>query len=322
MVKVSIIVPVYNVEKYIDQSAYSLVNQSLKEIEIIVVNDGTKDDSQLIIDKYCENYPKLIRSFIKTNGGLSDARNYGVPYATGEYIAFVDSDDYVELDLYENMYNMAINQNLDLVVADIQYVWENNEKKPQYMAGLNKSYKVDINKQLFLSPLFSWNKLYRRKLFIDLDCVYPLNLWYEDIPVSLIFFANAKNIGYYNKVGFHYLQRSSSILASGYNKKMYDIFTIFEQIIPVFKKEKLYEQYKDVLEYLYIENFLLYGAFRFLKTDEYKELMLKGFSFVENEFPNWRKSKYLSHLTLKNKIFLKLNNRFTMSLWHKYLNRG
>ena len=94
MVKVSVIVPVYNVEKYIDKCLDSLVNQTLKDIEIIVVNDGSPDDSQQVIDMYVKKYPKKIKSYIKENGGQGSARNLGLEHAKGEYISFVDSDDY------------------------------------------------------------------------------------------------------------------------------------------------------------------------------------------------------------------------------------
>ena len=103
-IKVSVIVPVYNVEAYLERCLDSLVKQTLEEIEIIVVNDGTKDNSQAIIDRYAAAYPQKVISLIKENGGLSDARNYGIPYAHGEYIGFVDSDDYVDADMYERLY--------------------------------------------------------------------------------------------------------------------------------------------------------------------------------------------------------------------------
>src|SRR5574344_2022066 len=103
MIKVSVIVPVYNVEKYLPKCLDSLVNQTLQDIEIIVVNDGTKDNSQKIIDKYAKKY-KNIKSYIKENGGLSDARNYGVAKANGEYISFIDSDDYIDKKMLEKMY--------------------------------------------------------------------------------------------------------------------------------------------------------------------------------------------------------------------------
>ena len=106
--KVSIIIPVYGVEKYISKCLDSLVKQTLNDIEIIVVNDGTKDNSQKIIDKYVKKYPDKVKSFIKENGGQGSARNYGLKQANGDYIGYVDSDDYVELEMYEKLYNKAI----------------------------------------------------------------------------------------------------------------------------------------------------------------------------------------------------------------------
>ena len=102
--KLSIIVPVYVVEKFVDKCLNSLVKQSLKEIEVIVVNDGTKDNSQKIIDKYVKKYPDKIKSYIKENGGQGSARNIGIEKARGEYISFVDSDDWLDLDALEKMY--------------------------------------------------------------------------------------------------------------------------------------------------------------------------------------------------------------------------
>ena len=108
MPKVSVVVPVYNVEKYLDKCLNSLVYQTLDDIEIIVVNDSSPDNSQDIIDKYRKAYPNKIKSFIKENGGVGDARNYVVSKCLGEYIGFVDGDDYVNLDMYEEMYSKPI----------------------------------------------------------------------------------------------------------------------------------------------------------------------------------------------------------------------
>ena len=112
MPKVSVIVPVYNVEKYIEKCLESLVNQTLKDIEIIIVNDGSKDKSEKIINKFLSKYKNIVY-VEKQNGGLSDARNYGMKYAKGEYIAFLDSDDYVDTTIYEKMYNKAKEENAD-----------------------------------------------------------------------------------------------------------------------------------------------------------------------------------------------------------------
>ncbi len=320
MCKLSVIVPVYNVEKYLDKCLNSLVNQGLDDYEIIVVNDGTKDNSQKIIDGYVNKYPNLVKSYIKENGGLSDARNYGVKRANGEYITFLDSDDYIEDDTYKHMLDMAYKDNLDLVVSDLEYVWEDGSKKSFVKEGLNKVSDDDL-KNLFLSPLFSWNKIYRKSLFDKLGCKYPVGLWYEDIPVTLKFFSSICKVGYYRCACYHYLQRSTSILGSSYNDKMYDIFTIFDGVIKDFKDRGVYDKYYAELEYLFIEHFLVYGAFRFLRTDHYKDLMSKAFDFVLEYFPNFRDNKYIKTLGKKNMVFLKTNNKLTMGFWHWYLSK-
>ena len=125
MPKVSVIVPVYNVEKYIDKCLESLVNQTLKDIEIIIVNDGSTDNSIKIVEEYKEKYKNKIIYLEKENGGLSDARNYGIQYAKGEYIAFLDSDDYVDRKMYEKLYNKAIENNSDIVECDFYWKYTN-----------------------------------------------------------------------------------------------------------------------------------------------------------------------------------------------------
>ena len=126
MPKVSIVVPIYNVEKYLEQCIDSIINQTLKEIEIILVDDGSPDNCPQICDDYVKKDSR-IKVVHKTNGGLSSARNAGIEIATGDYIGFVDSDDYIELDMYEKMYNIAIENNVDFVMSD--YYSVSNEGK-------------------------------------------------------------------------------------------------------------------------------------------------------------------------------------------------
>ena len=128
MVKVSIIVPFYNVEKYIEKCLTSLVNQTLEEIEIILVNDGSKDESIKVAKDFEQKYPAKIRYYEKPNGGLGDARNFGIKFAKGEYIAFLDSDDYVEPTMYEEMYEMAIKEKSDMVECDFWWEYPNKKK--------------------------------------------------------------------------------------------------------------------------------------------------------------------------------------------------
>lgn len=132
MPKLSIIVPVYNVEKYIERCLNTLVNQTLQDIEIIIVNDGSTDKSKEIIKKYLKKYSEKIQYYEKENGGLSSARNFGLNYAKGEYIAFLDSDDYVELNMYEEMFNLAKEENADMVECDFLWEWKKNERNEKH----------------------------------------------------------------------------------------------------------------------------------------------------------------------------------------------
>lgn len=316
--KVSVIVPVYNVEKYLAKCLDSLVFQTLEEIEIIVVNDGTKDNSQQIIDHYVASYPNKVFSYIKENGGLGDARNYGLHYASADYIGFVDSDDYVEKTMFEKMYTQAITENADLVLCDIEYVWENSNERKK-LPGFRNMVGIDTSKLVFLSPLFAWNKLYRKELFTNYGLHYPKRLWYEDIPVTIPIFAHAKIISYIDEVLIYYVQRNSSIMASKDTTKMNDIFEVLMQVYNYYKQHDILDKYKLELEYLFVEQLILYGSFRFFRTDSSGKLMKQALNMMQEYFPNWRKNTYIHTLHAHYQIYLKTVNSFTIPFYKAFV---
>lgn len=317
-VSVSVIVPVYNVEKYLDECLSSLVNQTLSELEIIVVNDGTKDNSQSIIDHYVKQYPNKVVSLIKENGGLGDARNYGIPYAKGEYIGFVDSDDVVHLEMVEKMFNKAKLEDSDLVLCDLEYFYETSSEK-MVKEGLVQIENIDVNKTIFLSPLFAWNKLYRRSLFIESGIKYPVGLWYEDIPVTVPFFTLAKKISYVHETLIYYRQRSTSIMGSVDNPKVKDIFDIMHLCLNYFKDHNLLETYHDELEFLFLEHLMLNGGFRFLLSHKYKDYLAFSIDTLDLNFPHWRNNKYLFTLPRRYQIYIKYMHSFMIYPFSIYL---
>ena len=153
MIKVSVIVPVYNGEEYIRKCLNSLVNQTLDSLEIIVIDDGSKDNTKTILDEFIYQYPEIIKVYSVSNGGQGRARNYGVQFATGKYIGFVDSDDYVSPTMYETLYQKAISGDYDLVISSYYRVDEQERILFSEMKE-SKPNKLDIN----TSP---WNKLYK-----------------------------------------------------------------------------------------------------------------------------------------------------------------
>ena len=311
MPKVSIIVPVYNVERYIVRSMDSLVNQTLKDIEIIVVNDGSTDNSKKLIEIYQEKYPNKIKLVDKENGGLSDARNYGIPHATGEYIAFLDSDDYVELDTYEKMYNKAKEDDSDLVECD--FIWEYPDRK-----------KIDTGKiynnkkeMLTYARVVAWNKLIKRSLIEEHKIEFPKGLRYEDVE----FFY--KMVPYYNKVSFvkepliHYIQRSSSI-SNTQNERTKEIFTIMDNVIKYYKENNLYEEYKTELEYTYARLLLCSSLFRITKIEDAKirkQLLNETWKRLNNEFTNWKKNEILKKDKSAKNFYMKTVNKFTYKIY-------
>lgn len=186
MIKVSIIVPVYNVEKYLGTCLESLINQSLKEIEIICVNDGSTDDSLLILEEFARKDSRII-IINKENEGQSVARNIGVEKARGEYLGFVDSDDWVEVNYFEKLYNSAKKYDCDIACAGFKNFKKNNIK-------IRKSYEAEllcttVNDKIRLDNLpadnYIWNKIYKRSAWKDLGVKFQPCRFYEDIALII-----------------------------------------------------------------------------------------------------------------------------------------
>lgn len=311
MPKVSVIVPVYNVEKYLIKSLDSLVNQTLEDIEIIVVNDGSTDNSKKIIEVYKEKYQDKIKYLEKPNGGLSDARNFGIPHATGEYIAFLDSDDYVELDTYEKMYNKAKEENSDIVECD--FIWE-YPNKTKIDTGTIYTNKKEM---LTYARVVAWNKLIKRDLLEKYKIKFPKGLRYEDVE----FFY--KMVPYYNKVSFvkepliHYIQRESSI-SKVQNERTKEIFEVLDNVINYYKNKNLYNEYKDELEYTYTRLLLCSSLFRMVKIKDKKvkkELLNATWTNLNKKFPNWKKNKILKENKSMKNLYMKTINKITYKIY-------
>ena len=301
MPKVSVIIPVYNVEKYIEECLNSLVNQTIKDdLEVIIVNDGSKDKSQEIINEYVKKYPNLFKSFIKENGGQGSARNYGVKYATGEYLGFVDADDYIKENMYEILYNEAIQKNLDIVVCDMLWVYENG--KIQSRSTLPNFLK-DFNYYTYiLSNPGPVNKIYKRELWNREKIVFPEDILYEDLAIIPAIPKYTKKIGYINKELYLYRQRqNSTMLKTQYNKRLLDIIKSCNYVYTTLKDT----EFIDELEYLYIFQLIYYASFRFLEFNKYEDIE-KCVGEVKLKFPDWKNNKYYKRKSIIFKIFCNL----------------
>lgn len=215
---ISVVVPIYNVEKYLERCVDSIINQTYKNIEILLINDGSKDSSYEIC-KNAQNKDKRITTFSKENGGLSDARNYGLERAVGEYICFIDSDDYINPKMIEKLYEQIEEKNSDIAIVHYNIVNDGEVNNQEITDLKENTYEYNSEsaiRQLFNEDSFrdfAWNKLYKKTLFENIR--YPFGKLMEDLGTTYLLFDNSEKISYSKLPLYYYVQREGSIL----NKK-------------------------------------------------------------------------------------------------------
>ena len=312
MPKISVIVPVYNVENYIEKCLKSLVNQTMHDIEIIIVNDGSKDNSKNIVKSFEEKYPEKIVYLEKENGGLSDARNYAMPYAKGEYIAFLDSDDYVENDMYEKMYEIAQKENSDLVECD--FYWEYPNKIKEDIGQIYYGKKEMLEKV----RVVAWNKLIKRDILEKTKIQFPKGYRYEDVEFTYKLIPHLEKVSFFKKPCIHYIQRENSI-SNSQNERTKEIFDVLDNVIKYYKENGYYDEYKEELEYTYARILLCSSLKRMckIKDIEKKEKLLNTtWENLNTKFPNWKENKILKNKSWKNR-YMKSVNKFTFKIYCK-----
>ncbi|HFI0136056.1 TPA: glycosyltransferase family 2 protein [Streptococcus suis] len=211
---VSIIVPIYNVEKFLPRCIESICNQTYENIEILLINDGSTDESEQICVDFMARDPR-IRYFLKENGGLSDARNYGIERACGKYLAFIDSDDFVESDFILRLYDALVQQNASVAIAGFSKVDENGtilkkeqlENEELVLTGREVCKKLHSEKgQVFV---VAWNKLYKKELFTNLK--YAKGKLHEDEYLAYQLFYEIEPIAIVEECLYYYVERRESI---------------------------------------------------------------------------------------------------------------
>lgn len=316
MVKVSIIVPIYNTEKYLIKCLDSLVNQTLTDIEILLINDGSTDNSQKIIDEYVKKYPNICRCFRQENSGQACARNVGINSARGDFIAFVDSDDYVDITAYEKAYDFAIKNDLDIISFD----FFKEDEKQNYVSESSyyyfDGYPDDI--KYVLNETSAWNKLIRKKVLDDNNIRFTENIIYEDLELIPRLALYTSKIGYLKDQLYHYIIRENSTMRQKkYNIKLNCIFKVMESL----KKNFIESKYKEELEYLYIEHLLHGATLRYLDYSEGEKDIIKIADVMKKDFPNWSKNKYFKKRSFKYRLFCKLAYKKKIGLLKKILKK-
>ncbi|WP_160138076.1 glycosyltransferase family 2 protein [Chryseobacterium sp. c4a] len=311
--RISIIVPVYNVENYLTKCLDSLVNQTHQDIEILVVDDGSKDNSGKIIENYAANYPDKIKAFTKENGGLSDARNFGLDKATGDYIGFVDSDDYVTETMFEEMFMLAEKYQSEIVICNIQKVDENGQvtQKLTQIPNLPEKIKLEDYFSVFSDiSYFACNKLFKKELFDHKR--FKKGVHFEDIQLIPQLLLECEMIAQTQNFHYQYLERTDSITKT-HTEKGLDILKAVQDVESVFSQSRYAHKEKELKNFQIFEgvySFLAYLAFvkdekMFYSMADKLSVFIRERQIKIQDILNYNRfgTNYLLSLPVKKKIF-------------------
>ena len=299
-IRVSVIVPVYNTAGYLRRCMDALVNQSLEEIEILVINDGSTDESPEILREYEKKYPSKVKVIHQENRGQAAARNLGIRKAEGLYIGFADSDDYVDPDMYRKMYDLACESGADYVEcryhAMLESAGEIREISPR---GRIRPHRE--SREMLIDPQVSpWNKIFRREVLLHSGVFFPEGFIYEDTSWYGKCVPYIRKTAYLDEALVYYSIRGNSTMTADRGRRVADIFPVLEDMLAFYREKGFFEMYQKELEYFCVKialcsNFSRIGRVRDAALA--RSLVCRTFEFVKKEFPQYRDNTYFAGKT-------------------------
>lgn len=302
--KFSIVVPVYNVEKYLNQCVASLTNQTYKNTEIILIDDGSKDSSGDICDKLASKDNRIIVVH-KNNEGVSATRNKGIELATGDYILFIDADDLVDTNLIETVNKKINEEESDVVIYGFWTYYSRYLKRDSHL----RIVKRDNNeKEIFRISASMFNKAVKLEIFkSNPDLKFPKSRIGEDMVVSACLIPLASKVGYIDNNLYFYRQRLNSAMHTFTKEDIEGIFFDIDTIIEFYKKRNIYTQYQQDIEWIALKHVIESSIISLVFTDNYSidtnKLLI---DYINNRFPNYKNNKYLNDANTYGNVPIKM----------------
>ncbi len=275
----SIVIPAYNVKEYLEKCVASVAAQSYKDWEAILVDDGSTDGATgALCDALAQKYGARFRVIHQENGGLGAARNTGLEAAQGEYLAFLDSDDYIAPDMFEKL-NMRIEQTRCDIYTFGFVMDKNGNTDEVHMDVLptDKPFTLAKYPRLLMAMPNACNRIYRRSFFVDSGIRYPGRVWFEDIRTTMKLFALAQSIEAVPEAFYYYVVREGSITRNAKADRNREILLAFDDLLEFYHSKDLYGSYKAELCRLAIDHIFLAASVRVLMIDR-KSPLLKEFA--------------------------------------------
>lgn len=304
----SVVIPVYNVKDYLPKCVDSVLAQDFDDYELVLVDDGSTDgESGAICDRYAAAHPERIRVIHKPNGGLGDARNVGLEAAAGEYLIFIDSDDYIGAGMFRTLAGAIDRFHSDVIDFGFAVDTDGTITK-QLVDDLphDRTFTLAELPQLLLTQPNAWSRCWKRSLFLDTGIRYPSRVWYEDIRTTTKLFAAAGSICAVPDVFYYYVVREGSITRNPNVARNAEILDAFDDLLGWYRENGLFEQYYNELSRLAVDHILLAGSVRVLRADPESELLDRFQDYVQKQFPDWRDNPYLQQLPRKHRLLVSL----------------
>lgn len=294
--KLSIVALVYNLEKYLPRCLDSLVNQTLEDIEILCVDDGSTDSAPQIIDEYAQKYPDKIKVFHKPNGGEFTTRNYGLERAIGEYVTFVDTDDYVEPNWAEKLYNAAKENDADLAVCAFERIDLKTgkvlSKDMTSFGNLTKTIDSSDDFMIFINPA-PWNKIYKREKIKDLRFL-PFR-GFNDTMFLISSYIKIKKIAFVPDVLYHYYLRYDSQIHTVNENDVNNLKKYLLEVKKFYIQNNKYEEMRyilDLMAFIHLGISVMYRA-SYDKKINIKQMIKQTKLYLDENFVTWRKNPFL-----------------------------
>lgn len=296
-VKISVILPAYNAEKYIAKTIESLLEQTIKDFEIICINDGSKDNTLKLLNSYAKNDKRLV-IIDKKNEGVWKARFDGIKQARGKYITFIDSDDYVNNDFLEKLYKNITKNNSDIAICGFQRIDFETKKIISREMKYSEDRIIDMKKnpeEVISINTALWNKMYRAELLKGLENLKNPPRILEDMMFLAMLYLNVQKITFVDEILYNYMVIQGSAMNT---LKKEEIENIQQAMLEVQEKYNRANAAKERKEILADMAFLHFGISLMLKASEnesmnFKEIYLNNLRYLDTNFKQWRKSKYL-----------------------------
>lgn len=326
MYKLSVIVAIYNAEKTLSRCLDSILAQTYEPLEIVLINDGSSDGS----DRICLDYQKRFKDKIiyksQENTGCGFTRDRGIDTATGDYILFVDSDDYIDENMLHECMETINKTDVDMLFFEYEMVTENGEhiKNVKSPYGFDGICNIDSNPKILLLQGMECNKFIKKSIFIDNNITHPKNGWYEDLQATLKVVICSQKVAYTDTPYYKYVINTNSIMRNTNMERNREIFLAVDELTKYFKQKGIYEKFYDELCCIAIDNVYITTTIRLLRMGADSKFIDEFHEYLKKNFPDYKSNKYIKSMSKQYRLtymLLEMKMRWAVKLLLKIKDR-